>query len=79
MIDYLTTTANYEICFGGRLPIEVPSFKSLWLPFDNVTWAFISGAAVTAAMVLFQIQRSWSLLQGQEKDSSPKEAAEGES
>lgn len=62
LVDYVTTTGTYEVCFAGRLPKEVPSFKSLWLPFDNVTWAFILGSAIAIGMVLIQIERSWNVL-----------------
>ena len=62
LVDYVTTTGTYEVCFAGRLPKEVPSFKSLWLPFDNVTWAFILGSAIAIGMVLIQIERNWNVL-----------------
>ena len=77
IVDYLTTTATYELCFGGRLPKEVPSFKSLWLPFDSVTWIFILCSAIAVGVVLHQIQRSWNVLQHKETEHM-KECSEGE-
>ena len=62
VVDYMTTTCTYEVCLGGRLPKEVPSFKSLWLPFDSVTWVLIVGSAIALGLVLVHIGRLWNVL-----------------
>ena len=62
IVDYLTTTGIYEFILIGSVPKEAPAFKSLWLPFDNITWFLILCSAVACATALFAIERTHSKL-----------------
>ena len=44
----------------GPLPLEAPSFKSLWLPFDNVIWSVTLATIVISSVVLYLIDIIWS-------------------
>ena len=66
-IDYLTTTDIYEFSFVGSLPKEAPPFKSLWLPFDNISWAFVLATTLTASLSLFLIEKVWNVAEKKNK------------
>lgn len=61
-VDYLTTSAIYELNFQGSVPKETPPFKSLWIPFDHATWAFVVGTSIAAILTLFLIDKNWGQL-----------------
>ena len=65
IVDYLTTTGILEFILIGSVPKEAPAFKSLWLPFDTVTWFLILCAAIACATALFVIERTLNQLLSQ--------------
>ena len=60
LCDYLTTTGIYDFIFQGSLPKEAPPFKSLWLPFDHMTWALVLISFISVSFSLYAIERRWS-------------------
>ena len=59
VIDYLDTTGIFELVIVGPLPLEVPSFKSLWLPFDNTVWIMTILLIAESAFVLSLVDITW--------------------
>ena len=59
VIDYLATTGIFELVIMGPLPLEVPSFKSLWLPFDNTVWIMTILLIAESAFVLSLVDITW--------------------
>ena len=53
----------WEFIFEGSVPKEAPPFKSLWLPFDHMTWALVLLATIVVSVGLYVIERSWSSFQ----------------
>ena len=51
-MDYLVPHAIWEACFVSALPKELPSFTSIYLPFDIVTWGLFVLTTIAAAFVL---------------------------
>ena len=74
-IDYLSATGVNEFIFVGSLPKEVPEFKNLGLPFDNMTWASLQASAIAVATVLFAMEIVWSRIF---HDTTQKEKHDGE-
>lgn len=59
MIDYLVTTGTYEMSLMGPLPLEAPSFKSLWLPYDNAVWIMTLALVALSVLVLSVVDILW--------------------
>ena len=64
----------WEFIFEGSAPKEAPPFKSLWLPFDHMTWILVSTATIVMSFTLHTIERSWSHFQGSPQKHDGKNA-----
>ena len=43
----------------GPLPLEAPSFKGLWQPFDNIIWSMTLAIIVISSLVLYLVDIMW--------------------
>ena len=59
LVDYLVYSDVYPFIFVGSLPKEGDPFKSLYLPFDGITWMFLVGSGLICAIVLHLIEWCW--------------------
>ena len=58
-IESLSTTGVYEEVILGSFPKEGPPYKSLWIPFDKVTWILLVSSFIIVSLVLFIIEKKW--------------------
>ena len=60
MADILATTGAWEDVILRGFPKEAPPYKSLWLPFDSMTWLSVFGTLIIVSLTLLAIEIAWS-------------------
>ena len=66
LIESLSTTGTYEDVILRGFPKEGPPYKSLYIPFDNLTWMFILCATIMVSLTLLVIENVWSMMRKEE-------------